>query len=131
MPIRDTRMMANALEQRWPISEQMRAAIVARLVRIVADPTSKPREVVAASRGLLSAESQNQLDELKTIDGLVSSNRMTTIDGMAEGRVVIMLPDNTRDGNKNDDGATNDGTKKKRKYTPRKPKPKPGKNKPG
>ena len=68
MGIRDTRMMARALEQRWPISENARKAIVGRLLRIVADPTSSAREATAASKALLAAEGQNQLDEHKVID---------------------------------------------------------------
>lgn len=63
MPIRDTRMMARALEQRWPITDTARKAIVSRLLRIVADPNSSPREVTAASKALMEAEKQNQADE--------------------------------------------------------------------
>jgi hypothetical protein len=59
MPIRDTRMMARALEQRWPINENARKAIVSRLLRIIADPQSSPREVTAASKALLAADVVN------------------------------------------------------------------------
>ena len=77
--IRDTRMMAKALEQRWPIKPEYRQAIVNRLVQIVANPKSSPREVTAASRSLLSAEAQNQQDE-QHIDGMDDSrNRILTI----------------------------------------------------
>jgi hypothetical protein len=68
MPIRDTRMMARAVTQRWPISDKVRKAIVGRLVQVVADPESSPREVTAAAKALISAESQNQADEHKVID---------------------------------------------------------------
>lgn len=68
MPIRDTRMMAKALEQRWPINENARKAIISRLLRIVADPQSSPREVTAASKALMAAESQNQKDEHLQLD---------------------------------------------------------------
>lgn len=68
MPIRDTRMMVRALVQRWPIKHEYREAIIKRLVRIVADPNSSPREVTAAAKGLLAAEAQNQADEHKIVD---------------------------------------------------------------
>lgn len=77
MPIRDTRMMAKAMEQRWPISESARKAIVSRLIRIIADPNSKPREIIAATKGLIAAEGQNQKDEHAKIDEF--RNRVLTI----------------------------------------------------
>jgi len=82
MPIRDTRMMARALEQRWPINENARKAIVSRLLRIIADPQSSPREVTAASKALLAAESQNQLDQHKIVDVSIS-NRHAELDAIA------------------------------------------------
>ena len=71
MPIRDTRMMARAIEQRWPIKPEIREAIVRRLLRVIADPQSTPREVTAASRAILAAEAQNQSDEHKLIDASI------------------------------------------------------------
>jgi hypothetical protein len=68
MGIRNTRMMARALEQRWPITHEFREGIVRRLMKIVVDPTSSRREVTAASKALLAAEAQNQSDEHKVID---------------------------------------------------------------
>jgi hypothetical protein len=73
MPIRDTRMMAKALEQRWPISDNARRAIIGRLLKIIADPQSSPREVTAASKAILSAEAQNQADEHKLVDVSIST----------------------------------------------------------
>ena len=61
--IRDTRMMQKALEQRWPISPEYREGVIKRLMRIIADPASSPREVTAASKALMAAEQQNQSDE--------------------------------------------------------------------
>lgn len=63
MGLRDTRMIAKALEQRWPIKPEYRAALVRRLVQVIADPASSPREVTAASRALIAAEGQNLADE--------------------------------------------------------------------
>lgn len=53
-------MMERALKERWPIKPEYRDAIIKRLMRIIADPESKPREVASASRALLAAEQQNQ-----------------------------------------------------------------------
>ena len=50
-------------EQRWPIKSDYREAIVKRLVRIVADPSSSTQEVTTASRALILAEKQNQHDD--------------------------------------------------------------------
>jgi hypothetical protein len=75
-------MMARALEQRWPISDKVRKAIVGRLVQIVADPASSPREVTAAAKALLAAESQNQSDEHKLIDVSVAT-RHDELDAIA------------------------------------------------
>jgi hypothetical protein len=63
MSIRDTRLIAKALEQRWPIKSEYRLALVKRLVHIIADPNSKAREVTAACRALIAAENQNLADE--------------------------------------------------------------------
>ncbi len=50
-------------EQRWPIKSDYREAIVKRLVRIVADPSSSTQEVTTAARALILAEKQNQHDD--------------------------------------------------------------------
>ncbi len=68
MAIRDTRMMARALQQRWPIKPEYREAIVRRLVQVVANPNSSPREVTAAAKALMAAEVQNQKDEHQRLD---------------------------------------------------------------
>ena len=73
MGIRDTRMMAKALTQRWPIKPEYREAIIRKLIQVVANPQSKPREVTAAARALLAAEAQNQSDEHKVIDGQLTA----------------------------------------------------------
>ena len=82
MPIRDTRMMARALTQRWPISDNARRVIIGRLLKIIADPQSSPREVTAASKAILSAESQNQADEHKIVDVSIST-RHAELDAIA------------------------------------------------
>lgn len=42
---------------------EYREAVVKRLTRIVADPSSSPREIASASRTLATIEAQNQADE--------------------------------------------------------------------
>jgi hypothetical protein len=83
MPIRDTRMMARALTQRWPIKPEIREAIVKRLLRVIADPQSSPREVTAAARALMSAEAQNQSDEHKVLDVEHATARDTQLSAIA------------------------------------------------
>lgn len=51
-------------------------------MRVIADPASSAREVSAASRALLAAESQNQSDEHKVID-LNVSPRNVELDALA------------------------------------------------
>lgn len=58
------------MNSRWPVKEEYRDAIIKRLIRIVADPSSSNREVTAATRVLVSAEAQNQQDEHKAADDL-------------------------------------------------------------
>lgn len=56
--------------------------MVKRLIRIIADPQSKPREVAAAAKALLAAEAQNQKDEHKVIDVSVTT-RNDNLDAIA------------------------------------------------
>lgn len=64
MSVRDTRMIARAVVERWPIKKEYRDAIVKRLMQIVADPSSSPREATAAAKALMAAERQNQEDQI-------------------------------------------------------------------
>ena len=63
MGINDTRMEAKALTQRWPVTAEMRAAIVGRMMNVLISQDSSPREKTSAAKALMSAESQNQKDE--------------------------------------------------------------------
>jgi hypothetical protein len=38
MPIRDTRLLARAVMQRWPINPKMREGIIGALARVLTDP---------------------------------------------------------------------------------------------
>ena len=75
-------MIQKAMEQRWPIKPEYREALVKRLVRIIADPQSKPREVASAAKALLAAEVQNQMDEHKVVDVNVQT-RYDRLDAIA------------------------------------------------
>ena len=52
-----------ALQQRWPIDDRTRRAIVGTLLTILKDDAASYRDKNAAIRGLLAAEAQNQKDE--------------------------------------------------------------------
>jgi len=62
------RMEARAMEQRWPTKPEYRDALIKRNMNIILNPKSTERAVAAASRVILAAEQQNQLDEHKVID---------------------------------------------------------------
>lgn len=77
--IRDTRMMAQALEQRWPMTDTARKVIINRLLKIVANEKSSSREVTAAAKALLAAEAQNQKDE-QHADNRLDASRNRILD---------------------------------------------------
>lgn len=68
MPIRDTRLLARAVMQRWPINPKMREGIIGALARVLTDPNASHREKTSAAKALMAAEKQNQEDEHKVID---------------------------------------------------------------
>lgn len=55
----EDRMDARALRERWPITPSQRRQIADRLIEIVNDPSSSPREVVTAARALITADKVN------------------------------------------------------------------------
>jgi hypothetical protein len=65
MAIRDTRLVERALRERWPIPKSSRAVVIAKLVEVMNDSASSPRERVAACRALISASKAN-LDGIRT-----------------------------------------------------------------
>lgn len=73
MSVQDTRLMARALTQRWPIKADYRAIIVKQLMKVIADPGTSPREKTAAAKALMAAEQQNQADEHKVVDVSIST----------------------------------------------------------
>lgn len=60
----DARMMQRAIEQRWPIPQQMREAMILMQLKDAIDKNLPQRERRAAAKVVLAAERQNQLDEL-------------------------------------------------------------------
>ena len=80
----DARLVERAIRKRWPIPPEFREAVIAQLAAIVADPTSSRREKTSAARTLLTAEGQNQADEMALAP---FENRLGDIEP-----VVIELP---------------------------------------
>lgn len=66
--IRDTRMKARAITQRWQMSHEQRQSVIEDLLAVMRNPLSNPREKIAAAKALISAEGQNQSDEHKVLD---------------------------------------------------------------
>lgn len=66
--MRDTRMMARALVQRWDNDKDRRKQIMELLFQIGSDVSNSPRERTTALKAIISAEAQNQADEHKVLD---------------------------------------------------------------
>jgi len=56
---RDVRLLALALEERWPMSAEAKAAAVRRLEAVVSDPDAKPRAFDRAIKALASLSRVN------------------------------------------------------------------------
>ena len=52
-----------SVDSRWNLSSEQKSEIVERLMAIVTNQASKPRDINAAVRNLISLELQNQKDE--------------------------------------------------------------------
>lgn len=59
MGIRDTRIMARALRERWPIDDRQRELMMRVLMQIAADASNSPRERTSAIKALISADRNN------------------------------------------------------------------------
>ncbi len=81
--MRDIRMEARALRQRWPISDEVRSAIVQRMLKTIADPEASDRAVSVAVKALLAAEAQNQKDDHKKSELETISDRNYRFDAIA------------------------------------------------
>jgi len=60
---KDDRLMARVLQQRWPTQASYRERCILRMMQILEDANSSPREKVMAFKAILAAEAQNQKDE--------------------------------------------------------------------
>lgn len=60
---KDDRLMARVLQQRWPTEASYRERCILRMMQILEDANSSPREKVMAFKAILAAEAQNQKDE--------------------------------------------------------------------
>lgn len=70
----DIQMINRAVAQRWNIDDKYKAGLVHRLLKIIADPSSSDRVVVAAAKAVISMEKQNQDDEHKLVDIRIQQN---------------------------------------------------------
>lgn len=59
MAIDDTRMMARAIIDRWPITSQQRELMIRVLLSIAADQKNSPRERTSAIKALIAADAVN------------------------------------------------------------------------
>ena len=59
MGIRDTRMMARALRERWPIEDRQRELMMRVLMQIAADASNSARERTQAIKAIISADAVN------------------------------------------------------------------------
>jgi hypothetical protein len=59
MGIRDTRAMARAITQRWPMDDRQRELMMRALMQIAADTKNSPRERTSAIKALISADRNN------------------------------------------------------------------------
>lgn len=57
--IRQTRRLAKAITERWPISDNLRRAVIQRLTKVFLDPKASHREITSASRALIAADAVN------------------------------------------------------------------------
>jgi hypothetical protein len=91
----DLQLWKRAMQERWPIKEQYREAMIRRVMQIIADPDSTKREVATASRVLLAAEAQNQTDQRS--DDAVDQRRNRFLDvaaGLGIATAVERLSEN-------------------------------------
>jgi len=66
--LKETRLDAKAIMQRWELTPVQRKAAVMRLLRVLADKNASHREATSAVKALASLEAQNQIDEIQERD---------------------------------------------------------------
>ncbi len=83
-----TQIEAMAIRQRWPISDEQKAAIAARQVRI-ATKSRIDRNATSAARVLISMESQNIEDEQSANAGGGEIEQVKLMDLLVEMNTTI------------------------------------------
>ena len=63
----ETKLEAMAIRNRWPVDSDYREGVIRRLLKIVLDPESKPRDVTQAAKAIVAADKINLDDEKKDI----------------------------------------------------------------
>ena len=58
----EMKMIEQAVGNRWPITQEYRALCVARMMQILADPSTNARTAISATRALAALDSLNQHD---------------------------------------------------------------------
>jgi hypothetical protein len=61
--IQDAKLFERAMKQRWKLDDSYKEVIIRKLMKIVMADDATKREVISASRALITAEGQNQADE--------------------------------------------------------------------
>ena len=63
----DMLMIRSAIKKRWPISDELKRRLIARMGEIIDSEHSDSRDAIGAAKVIATAEGQNQCDELKLI----------------------------------------------------------------
>jgi len=94
------RMEQRAISQRWSLSGEQRAEIIQRQYEIAVAKESTDRAATSAAKCCLSAERQNQVDDIANDDSL--ARQPVSVPGvtMQNAQVIMMVPDNNRGPNR-------------------------------
>ena len=103
--ISETRLLEKAVRQRWPIPDEYRLAIMERQARIAIDEDASNREATSAAKCLISAERQNQMDDMAH-DDLLARQPQSAVAAASTGmsiqnaQIILTCPDNNRGPNR-------------------------------
>jgi hypothetical protein len=94
--MKDARMVERAIRENWPIKDEDRAPLMARMMEMAMSPESSPREAVAACKAVL-AGSQLNLESvsvwLRAEDQLAIKARLEALEANQGGPDVVERPD--------------------------------------
>jgi len=97
--ISETRLLEKAIKQRWPIPDEYRAGVINRQARIAIDPEASNREATSAARCLITAEGQNQKDDMMH-DDLLARQPVVPGINVQNAQIILTVPDNNRGPNR-------------------------------